>query len=122
MLISDRIFDLLREKGMTQKEFAERTGIAESSISSWKRMRTNPSADKILIICDVLGVTPGELLSGSEREGSTYDSPDYMIITKDSSVGRLVQTYQKMDLSAQRRLEGYLMAMHELYHKNDKKE
>ena len=27
--ISDKIFELLKEKGMSQKEFAQRTGIAE---------------------------------------------------------------------------------------------
>ena len=50
--ISDRIFELLKEKGMSQKEFAESTGIAESSISDWKKKRTNPVSDKILIICE----------------------------------------------------------------------
>ena len=33
--ISDRIFELLKEKGMSQKEFSLRTGIAESSITDW---------------------------------------------------------------------------------------
>lgn len=65
--VSDRIFELLKEKKMTQKEFAQRTGIAESSISDWKRKRTNPVSDKILIICEVLEVTPYELLSGAEH-------------------------------------------------------
>ena len=54
--ISDKIFELLKEKGMSQKEFAQRTGIAESSISDWKKKRTNPVSDKILIICEVLGL------------------------------------------------------------------
>ena len=31
--VSDRIFELLKEKGMSQKEFAAKTGIAESTIS-----------------------------------------------------------------------------------------
>ena len=31
--ISDRIFEKLKEKGMSQKEFSQKTGIAESSIS-----------------------------------------------------------------------------------------
>ena len=38
--ISDRIFELLKERGMSQKEFAEKTGIAESTISDWKRKKT----------------------------------------------------------------------------------
>ena len=68
--ISDKIFELLKEKGMSQKEFAQRTGIAESSISDWKKKRTNPVSDKILIICEVLDVTPYELLSGAEHTGN----------------------------------------------------
>ena len=48
---------------MRQKEFSEWTGISQSTISDWKRKKTNPSADKILKICEVLGVTPYELLS-----------------------------------------------------------
>jgi transcriptional regulator with XRE-family HTH domain len=55
MTISEKIFELLRERGMTQKEFAQATGIAESSISDWKRKKTNPVSEKILIICEVLG-------------------------------------------------------------------
>ena len=59
--ISDKIFELLKEKGMSQKEFAQRTGIAESSISDWKKKRTNPVSDKILIICEVLDVDYEEI-------------------------------------------------------------
>lgn len=79
--VSDRIFELLKEKKMTQKEFAQRTGIAESSISDWKRKRTNPVSDKILIICEVLEVTPYELLSGAEHTGSrSRDNNTYVIL------------------------------------------
>ena len=33
MTIGDRIFDRLKEIGMTQKEFSEKTGISQSTIS-----------------------------------------------------------------------------------------
>jgi transcriptional regulator with XRE-family HTH domain len=66
MTISERIFELIRERGYTQKEFSKRTGIAESTISDWKKKGTNPVSDKILIICKVLEVSPYFLLSGSE--------------------------------------------------------
>ncbi len=42
--ISDKIFELLKEKGMSQKEFAQRTGIAESST----KMQGVPDTMKIL--------------------------------------------------------------------------
>ena len=51
--VSDRIFELLKERKMSEKEFSKKTGIAESTISDWKKKRTNPVSDKILIICGV---------------------------------------------------------------------
>ena len=59
-MISEKIFELILRNGMTQKEFSEETGISQSTISDWKRKGTNPSADKILKICEVLKVTPYE--------------------------------------------------------------
>ena len=46
MIISERIFKIMEEKGMTQLEFSAGTGIAQSTISDWKRKKTNPSAEK----------------------------------------------------------------------------
>ena len=49
MLISERIYKYMEEKGISQLEFAKRTGISQSTVSDWKRKKTNPSADKILV-------------------------------------------------------------------------
>ena len=74
MTISERIFELIREKGYTQKEFSKKTGIAESTISDWKKKGTNPVSDKILVICEVLEVSPYFLLGGAEKQdGRTRD-------------------------------------------------
>lgn len=112
--VSDRIFELLKERKMTQKEFAQRTGIAESSISDWKKKRTNPVSDKILIICEVLDVSPYELLSGAEHTGSRSRENDTYVISKGTDVGMLVETYQKLDPNLQKRLLGYMEALKEL--------
>ena len=40
MTIGDRIFERLSEIGITQKEFSEKTGISQSTISEWKSKRT----------------------------------------------------------------------------------
>lgn len=65
MKISEKIFQLMAEKKMTQMEFSERTGIAQSTISDWKRKNSNPAANKILIICEVLECTPYDILRGN---------------------------------------------------------
>ena len=38
--ISERIFERLKQISMTQKEFALKSGIKESTISEWKKNRT----------------------------------------------------------------------------------
>lgn len=109
--ISDRIFDLLHERQMSQKEFSQRTGISESTISDWKKKRTNPVSDKILIICEVLGVTPYELLSGAEHTGTRSRENTTYVIYKDTELGALVEAYQQLDDAMQKRLLGYLEAL-----------
>ena len=64
MIISERIFKILKDKNMSQNEFAKRVGLASSTISDWKTKKTNPSTDKIMDICAVLEVTPEQLLTG----------------------------------------------------------
>lgn len=62
MTISERIFQIMEEKEMQQIELSEKTGIAQSTVADWKRFKTNPSADKIMIICEALNVTPEDIL------------------------------------------------------------
>jgi len=62
MIISERIFKIMGENKITQLALSEKTGIGQSTISDWKTKKTNPSADKIMIICAALEVTPEELL------------------------------------------------------------
>ena len=112
MLISERIYNYLEEKGISQIEFAKRTGISQSTISDWRRKDTNPSADKILIICQVLGISPYELLAGTENKKlKEYRQPEYMLIDRRSRAYDLVETYEALDGAAKERLEGYLRVL-----------
>lgn len=109
--VSDRIFELLKEKGMSQKEFAAKTGIAESTISDWKKKKTNPVSDKILIISEVLGVSPYEFLSGAEHIGMRSRQNMTYVVDRTTELGTLIETYQELDAAQQNRLMGYMQAM-----------
>ncbi len=111
MIISERIFELLKEKGITQKEFSELTGISQSTISDWKRKKTNPAADKIMLICDVLKITPYELLSGIEK--SNYKQLDYVIVDKKSDDYLILEAFHNFNQNERNRLFGYIQAMSE---------
>lgn len=111
MIISERIFKILEEKGISQKTFSERTGIAQSTISDWKRKKTNPAADKILTICDALGVTPYELLGAVETRGTSQR--EYVMIGRETEDYRILECYHFLEASDRGRILGYLQALME---------
>lgn len=108
MLISDRIFQILKEKSITQKEFSERTGIPQSTISDWKSKRLNPASDKIMVICRVLEVSPSELLAGASDEKWNMDG---MTLQKDSEDYILLEQIRSLPAESRSRLVGYLEAL-----------
>ena len=109
MLISENVFRLLKKKNMRQKDFSELTGISQSTISDWKRKKTNPSADKILKICEVLQVTPYELLSETVSDNLSPESDYRIVLGQDETI--LVETFRKLDMKRRQRLLGYMEAL-----------
>lgn len=110
MLICEKIFYFIEKNKLTQKEFSEKTGISQSTISDWKRKKTNPSADKILKICEVLKVTPYELLSETEirKDGKTD-----CLIALDKEEAFLLENFRNLQIRQKDRLLGYLTALQE---------
>lgn len=111
MTISEHIFELLEEKKISQKDFSDRTGIAQSTISDWKRKKTNPAADKIMIICDVLEITPYELLSCTETAGKGIQ--DYIMVGQGTEEYVLLEKYRSLKQSDKGRIWGYMQSLWE---------
>ncbi len=111
MTVRDRIFDKLDELGMTQKEFSEKTGIPQTTVSDWRKKRTNPMAEKIMVICKVLNVTPEWLLTGVEQEKTRSNPVDWYAIDANTESGRLIEAFNSMDKGTQQRLLGYAEAL-----------
>lgn len=55
-----------------------------------------------------------ELLSGAEHTGNRSRDNNTYVISKETEIGMLVETYQKLDTNAQKRLIGYMEALKEL--------
>lgn len=60
-----RIFDLLDERGMSQKEFAKRLNVSSQTITDWKKEKSNSFMQKLEHISQTLHTTPGWLFFGS---------------------------------------------------------
>ncbi|MDD2970832.1 MAG: helix-turn-helix transcriptional regulator [Lachnospiraceae bacterium] len=105
MIISDRIFMLLKERKISQAEFSAATGISPSAISDWKRKGTNPSIDRIIPICEFLNVSPAYLLN-------TSDTPlKKSLLDYTDEENNLIETYRFLNHDNQNRTLGYMDAL-----------
>lgn len=111
MQIYEKIFTTLKEKGMTQREFSEKTGISQSTISDWKNKGVNPSIEKVTIICSVLGLSLEELLEG--KDGKKVGA-DYTIVHKESEEHFLIEVYRQSTEREKNRLLGYAQALYDM--------
>ena len=55
---------LRREKGMTQKDLAEKLFVSDKAVSKWERGLSLPDVALLQPLADLMGVTISELLSG----------------------------------------------------------
>ena len=114
MTVSERILKVLKKRNMTQAEFAKQVGIATSTISEWKKRKTNPSVDKIMDICNVLQITPEQLLTGKgieDDEEIAASSPESRFTPYDI---QLIEDYHGLKEEQQRRLVAYMEALKQL--------
>ncbi len=114
MNISGKIFSIMEEKNISRKEFSEKTGIALSSISDWKRKGTNPAAEKLMLIAEVLDVSVVELLSGNSAYNERSNAAKTYVVDGESEIGYVIQSYQSMDEKLRNRLLGYVQALNEI--------
>ena len=109
MTISDRIYDLLRSRNMSQTEFCKKTGIPQSTVCDWKRKKINPSADRILKICEVLEVSPYELLQ--DESGAGEARIDYRVVSAGTPGYDMLIEYEKLGDRQKERIMGFMCAM-----------
>ncbi len=61
-----------KEKGLTQQELAEKLGVTDRSVSKWENGRCLPDLSLFNLLCQELGITINELLSGEKINKGHY--------------------------------------------------
>ena len=62
--IGKMLQDLRKEKGLTQEQLAERTGVARRTVSRWETGSNMPDLDILIELSDLYEVDLREILSG----------------------------------------------------------
>ena len=97
MTINERLFKVMKDNGISIRELARRTGITASTISDWNTKHTNPTAEKIPVVCEALGISTSYLLKGTEET-------DFFLTNEEKS---LIETVRNMDDESQKRFLAY---------------
>ena len=117
MIISERIFKILKDNNMSQNAFAREVGLASSTISDWKTKKTNPSADKIMDICRVLDVTPEQLLTGKGIDEDYVENKSKKVKAKpeiSKADIRIIEEIHAMKDAQRKRLMKYMEALKQI--------
>ncbi len=66
------IAQMRKEKKYTQRQLADLLGISDKTVSKWERGRGLPEVSLMLPLCETLGITVNELLSGMRLDDTAY--------------------------------------------------
>ena len=62
-----------KAKNLTQLQLAERLYVTDRAVSKWECGRSLPDSSIMLELCEVLGISVNELLTGEELKMETYN-------------------------------------------------
>ena len=105
MTISERLFKIIEDKGITAYRLSKLTGIPSRTVFDWRKKNTNPGADKIMVICEALEITPEELLIGKPAdEVPAYDHT----VSADGIDMQIMRDYLELSEAKKKRLLAYM--------------
>ena len=74
------IAECRKEKKLTQMQLAEKLGITDKAISKWERGVAMPDTSIMLELCDILGISVNELLSGEKINMENNDQKNEQLL------------------------------------------
>lgn len=80
---------LRKEKGLTQRELAEKIAVSDKTVSKWETGYALPDTSMLLKLCSTLNVSVNELLSGERIEESAYSQK------ADATIVNLIKENEK---------------------------
>ncbi len=65
--VVERIFEIMKEKKITQQQLADYLGVGQSTVATWKKRDCPPPINYLTKISQLLGVSIDYLATGSEN-------------------------------------------------------
>ena len=74
------IAECRKRKKLTQMQLAEKLNITDKAISKWERGISLPDTSIMLSLCDILGISVNELLSGEENNMEKNEKSEQLLL------------------------------------------
>ena len=97
---------LRKERGMTQKELAEKLFVSDKAVSKWERGQSLPDITMLYPLADALDVTAAELLNCGKIEGEKVDASQV-----DELVEKAIELNKEPDISKRKRFKIYIICL-----------
>ena len=107
MTFGERLLGYRTNIKKSQEKLAEEVGVSRQTISKWETNQSTPDFDKILPLCNALGTTPEELITGEvKKEGVIHLNKGDRIIdaikkaggeTKQADLSQVNLAYELQD-------------------------
>ena len=85
------IAKMRKEKNLTQMELAEKLGVSDRTVGNWENSRNMPDLSLFKPLCEVLGITLNELISGEKLDSENKDT-----LTEDNIIKTINYSNQKI--------------------------
>lgn len=94
------IADCRKEKGLTQLQLAEKLNITNRAVSKWETGKSCPDVSLMLELCNILGITVNELLSGERMLMEDYQkkAEENLVELQDKKM-KAQKMFKRMELA-----------------------
>jgi transcriptional regulator with XRE-family HTH domain len=110
-MFSERLKRLRMEKGITQKELADRLHISRSTIAGYESLGKEPDGEKLCALADFFGVSVDYLLGVTDSRELTSPTPAAAQRPVEAAIAGELGSLSDRQLD---RLLGYIQALKEL--------
>ncbi|CAI6017706.1 hypothetical protein PAECIP112173_00127 [Paenibacillus sp. JJ-100] len=98
MTFGEKLFQLRKERGLSQEALAEKVNTTRQAISKWENGQGYPETEKLLIIGDIFGVSMDYLLKESVETNRDKESGYY--VSKELAEGYLLSAHKVSKVTA----------------------
>ena len=84
-IIGKRLKKARIDNGLTQEKLAEKIDVSIAFLSRIERGSSHISLKRLSQICDILGITEGQILNGSSNNSEQYLSSEFDTLLKNTT-------------------------------------